>query len=132
MWYYYLNREQCYLRSYRTHNLWLDMYMKKIRTPRVHNFHIGIFKRLAKTYSGVNITHLSSNHSFIVKSHGLHLGSHLRRSHQVLHTIQEEARRKLKRGRSLQQITFCFPKEQIWLPYSYLRRFRSLLGGRSQ
>ena len=29
--------------------------MKKIRTPRVHNFHIGIFKRLAKTYSGSRV-----------------------------------------------------------------------------
>ena len=53
MWYVYLNREQHYLRSYRTHNLWLDYYQKKIRTPRVTSFHLGVFKRLAKTYSGV-------------------------------------------------------------------------------
>jgi hypothetical protein len=53
MWYVHLNRNQYYLRSYRTHNLWLDQYMKKMRTPRVHAFHIGLFKRLAKTYSGV-------------------------------------------------------------------------------
>ena len=49
-WYTHLNRNQLYLRSYRTHNLWLDQYMKKMRTPRVHAFHIGLFKRVAKTY----------------------------------------------------------------------------------
>ena len=54
MWYQYLNRNQHYLRSYRTHNLWLDQYQKKIRTPRVHSFHIGLMKRLAKSYSGVS------------------------------------------------------------------------------
>ena len=54
MWYAYLNREQHYLRSYRSHNLWLDYYHKKMRTPRAHAFHIGVFKRLAKTYSGVS------------------------------------------------------------------------------
>lgn len=43
------------MRSYRTHNLWLDQYQKKMRTPRVHNFHIGIFKRLGKTYSGSRV-----------------------------------------------------------------------------
>jgi hypothetical protein len=55
MWYVHLNRNQLYLRSYRTNNLWLDMYMKKLRTPRVHTFHIGIFKRLAKSYSGSRV-----------------------------------------------------------------------------
>ena len=55
MWYLYLNRDQYYLRSYRTHNLWLDMYQKKMRTPRVHSFHIGVFKRLGKTYSGARV-----------------------------------------------------------------------------
>ncbi len=43
------------MRSYRTHNLWLDMYQKKIRTPRVHAFHIGVFKRMAKSYSGSRV-----------------------------------------------------------------------------
>ena len=55
MWYLYLNRDQHYLRSYRTHNLWLDQYQKKLRTPRVHSFHIGLFKRMAKTYSGSRV-----------------------------------------------------------------------------
>jgi hypothetical protein len=55
MWYTYLNRNQLYMRSYRTHNLWLDQYMKKIRTPRVHAFHIGLFKRMGKTYSGARV-----------------------------------------------------------------------------
>ena len=53
-WYTHLNRDQAYLRSYRTHNLWLDQYHKKIRSPRVHPFHIGALKRLGKTYSGVS------------------------------------------------------------------------------
>jgi len=55
MWYAYLNRNQLYMRSYRTHNLWLDQYMKKLRTPRVAAFHIGVFKRMAKSYSGSRV-----------------------------------------------------------------------------
>ena len=55
MWYAYLNRNQLYMRSYRTHNLWLDQYMKKMRSPRVHSFHIGLFKRIAKSYSGARV-----------------------------------------------------------------------------
>ena len=54
MYYNYLNRDQPYLRSYRTHNLWFDQYQKKVRTPRITAFHLGIFKRLGKTYSGVS------------------------------------------------------------------------------
>ena len=53
-WYTHLNRDQQYLRSYRTHNLWLDQYHKKIRAPRVQRFHVSIIKRLGKTYSGVS------------------------------------------------------------------------------
>ena len=53
MWYVYLNRNQHYLRSYRTNNLWLDQYQNKIRTPRVHNFLYGLFKRMGRSYSGV-------------------------------------------------------------------------------
>mgnify|MGYP001064115950 CR=1 FL=1 len=52
MYYNYLDREQLYLRSYRSHNLWFDQYQKKVRTPRVTAFHIGFFKRMGKTYSG--------------------------------------------------------------------------------
>lgn len=55
MWYNYLDREQYYLRSYRTNNLWLDQYQVKMRTPRIHAFHIGIFKRLGKSYSGARV-----------------------------------------------------------------------------
>lgn len=55
MWYNYLDREQFYMRSYRTHNLWLDQYQVKMRSPRIHAFHIGIFKRLGKTYSGIRV-----------------------------------------------------------------------------
>lgn len=74
MWYLYLRRDQLYLRSFRTHNLWLDQYQKKIRTPRVHSFHIGLFKRMAKTYSGVSSL-ISLMH--IVKSDGLLVGFYL-------------------------------------------------------
>lgn len=54
-WYTSLNRDIPYLRSYRTHNLWLDQYHKKIRTPRITSFHVGVLKRLGKTYSGVSM-----------------------------------------------------------------------------
>ena len=57
-WYTYLNREQPYLRSYRTHNLWLNQYHEKIRTSRLVPFHLSILKRLGKTYSGVSPNHL--------------------------------------------------------------------------
>jgi hypothetical protein len=56
MWYTYLNRNQHYLRSYRTHNLWFKFDAMKARTPRVHSFTYGLLKRIAKTYSGVRIT----------------------------------------------------------------------------
>ena len=55
MYYKYLDREQLYLRSYRTHNLWLDQYHKNMRQPRVVGFHINLFKRIAKSYSGVRV-----------------------------------------------------------------------------
>ena len=54
MYYKYLNREQHYLRSFRTHNLWFDVYMVKARTPRVTSFHVATLKRMAKSYSGVS------------------------------------------------------------------------------
>ena len=53
-WYTHLNRDQGYLRSYRSHNLWLDQYHKKIRQPRITPMHSSILKRLGKTYSGVS------------------------------------------------------------------------------
>ena len=56
MWYTYLNRNQHYLRSYRTHNLWFRFDALKARTPRVHGFVYGALKRIAKTYSGVSFT----------------------------------------------------------------------------
>ena len=54
MWYSYLNRNQHYLRSYRTHNLWFNYYYTKARTARVTGFHAGILRRMSKTYSGVS------------------------------------------------------------------------------
>ena len=65
MWYIHLNRNQLYMRSYRTHNLWLDQYQKKIRTPRVHSFHIGLFKRLGKSYSGSRVIAFMWGFTFI-------------------------------------------------------------------
>ena len=52
MYYKYLDREQPYLRSYRTHNLWFDQYLA--RTQRMTSFHLGVFKRMGKSHSGVS------------------------------------------------------------------------------
>ena len=54
MYYKYLNRDQLYLRSYRTHNLWFNQYQMPVRQPRINSFHIGFMKRMAKSYSGVS------------------------------------------------------------------------------
>lgn len=53
-WYLYLNREQLYQRNYRSHNLWLNFYNQKMRQPKIAPFHIALFKRVAKSYSGVS------------------------------------------------------------------------------
>mmetsp|Transcript_41928 Transcript_41928/g.55260 ORF Transcript_41928/g.55260 Transcript_41928/m.55260 type:complete len:200 (+) Transcript_41928:32-631(+) len=53
MWYLYLRRDQQYLRSYRTHNLWLDQYTKKLRTPKIHALHVHFLRRMAKSVSGM-------------------------------------------------------------------------------
>ena len=58
MYYNYLNRDQLYLRSYRTHNLWFDQYQEKVRQPRINSFHIGFMKRMAKNYSAVSVIRL--------------------------------------------------------------------------
>ena len=55
MYYKYLKRDQLYLRSYRTHNLWLEMYSKKIRQPVITAFHIGILRRLSKNYANERV-----------------------------------------------------------------------------
>ena len=68
-WYTHLNRDIPYLRSYRTHNLWLDQYHKKIRAPRVQAFHIGILKRLGKTYSGVSMLFLLTIEATYCRQH---------------------------------------------------------------
>ena len=54
MWYVYLNRDQQYLRSYRSHNLWLNIYHKKLRTPKIMAWHIAVLKRMSKSCSGVS------------------------------------------------------------------------------
>ena len=54
MWYLYLRRDQHYLRSYRTHNLWLDSYHRKLRTPKINSFHVAVLRRMSKSVSGVS------------------------------------------------------------------------------
>jgi len=73
MWYTYLNRNQHYMRSYRTHNLWFDYYHLKTRTPRVTAPHLGLIKRIAKNYSsvrnqylGVKLIKLKTNFCFYI------------------------------------------------------------------
>ena len=61
MWYVYLNREQLYQRNYRTHNLWLNFYNKKMRQPKIAPLHIAFFKRIAKSYSGVSFVINANN-----------------------------------------------------------------------
>lgn len=58
MWYMYLRRDQHYLRSYRTHNLWLDMYHKKMRVPKMMAWHVALLRRMSKSVSGVSNTHV--------------------------------------------------------------------------
>lgn len=54
MWYLYLRRDQHYLRSYRTHNLWLDTYAKKMRQPKISAWHVAVMRKLSKSVSGVS------------------------------------------------------------------------------
>lgn len=44
------------MRTYRTHNLWLDQYHEKMRLPKIQSLHIAFFKKMAKSYSGVSAT----------------------------------------------------------------------------
>ena len=57
MWYLYLRRDQQYLRSYRTHNLWLDSYHLKMRQTKINAWHVAVLKKMSKNVSGVS--HLS-------------------------------------------------------------------------
>ena len=54
MWYMYLRRDQQYLRSYRTHNLWLDSYHKKMRQPKINAIHVAFLRRMSKSVSAVS------------------------------------------------------------------------------
>ena len=65
MWYTYLRRDQHYLRSYRTHNLWLDTYATKMRSPKVTAFQVAVLKRLAKSVSGVSPPSPSTSHLYM-------------------------------------------------------------------
>lgn len=69
MYYNYLDRQKHYLRSFRTHNLWLNQYQTKMRTPRVQAFHITAFKRLAKSYSGVSHNPVNTDYSQNTNGH---------------------------------------------------------------
>ena len=62
MWYLYLRRDQHYLRSYRTHNLWLNMYHKKMRIPKINAWHVAIMRRMSKSVSTVSLTTKISSH----------------------------------------------------------------------
>ena len=55
MWYVDLRRDQHYLRSYRTNNLWLDIYNKKMRTPKINAWHVAVIRRMSKSLPGVSI-----------------------------------------------------------------------------
>ena len=74
-WYLYLNREQLYQRNYRSHNLWLNFYNQKMRQPKIASFHIALFKRIAKSYSGVS-THFANNYYYLFLTFFLDLGSY--------------------------------------------------------
>ena len=54
MWYLYLRRDQHYLRSYRSNNLWLDTYAKKMRQPKINAWHVALLRRMSKSVSGVS------------------------------------------------------------------------------
>lgn len=54
MWYKYLNREQHYLRSYRTSNLWVNSYNDLLRMPKIQSFQVAVIRKMAKSYSGVS------------------------------------------------------------------------------
>ena len=56
MWYQDLRRDQHYLKSWRTHNLWLDHFYVKARMNRIQAFHIGLLMRMSKSISGVSNT----------------------------------------------------------------------------
>jgi len=72
MWYLYLRRDQHYLRSYRTHNLWLDNYAKKMRNPKIATFHVAFMRKMAKSVSGVSLTQSSCK-----DSHHCAFGQHM-------------------------------------------------------
>ena len=59
MWYMYLRRDQQYLRSYRTHNLWLDSYHKKMRQPKINAIHVAFLRRMSKSVSAVSGTYVA-------------------------------------------------------------------------
>lgn len=59
MWYLYLRRDQHYLRSYRSNNLWLNMYAKKMRQPKINAWHVAVMRKMSKSVSGVSISNFS-------------------------------------------------------------------------
>ena len=54
MWYNYMDRTQPYQRSYRTHNLWLDLYHQNLRMPKINAFHVALLKKMSKSFAGVS------------------------------------------------------------------------------
>ena len=147
MWYLYLNRDTHYLRSYRTHNLWFDYYQKKARQPRVTAFHLGLFKRLAKTYSGVSFrmylvpptvciggcrsnSKLTNN---ILGSYCVQLvGSDSVLVYQVQLQLQQTERGGRDGPRGLPPTSVHIQQKQIRLSYSLYERLRTIPRGYAQ
>lgn len=65
MWYLYLRRDQHYLRSYRSNNLWLNVYAKKMRQPKINAWHVAVMRKMSKTVSGVRKLQYLITFSFI-------------------------------------------------------------------
>ena len=57
MWYNHLDRSKPYLRSYRNVNLHVDQYDTRLKGPRVASWHINLFRRMGKHYSGVSLSY---------------------------------------------------------------------------
>jgi len=76
----YLRRDQHYLRSYRTHNLWLNMYHKKMRIPKINAWHVAIMRRMAKSVSTVSFTYHHPLFPYSPPTASIHMLSAIRES----------------------------------------------------
>lgn len=69
MWYNNLDRTKPYLRSYRNVNLNMDQYDTRLKGPRVASWHINVFRRIGKHYSGVRSNYKVASYSWISMGH---------------------------------------------------------------